>query len=50
MTRGVEARIRDVLAHQYFRVQATTVRDTLDSPLDDLVQACEQYLNGEHGR
>ncbi|MEI6621112.1 MAG: HepT-like ribonuclease domain-containing protein [Actinomycetes bacterium] len=32
--------MRDILAHEYFRVSADVVRQTLDQPLDRLELAC----------
>ena len=44
------AGMRDVLAHQYFSVRASVVRDTLDAPMRDLVHVCQQYLLDTSGR
>lgn len=38
------ARMRDLLAHQYFRIRADVVRATLDRPLAELRRACEELL------
>jgi uncharacterized protein with HEPN domain len=36
--------MRNFLSHEYFRVQAEVVRQTIDEPLDQLRRACEQLL------
>jgi uncharacterized protein with HEPN domain len=38
--------MRNFLSHEYFRVLADVVRQTIDEPLDQLHQACEQLLDG----
>lgn len=36
--------MRDILAHEYFRVSADVVRATMDQPLETLKLACSQQL------
>ncbi len=36
--------MRDILAHQYFRIDASQVHLTIDKPLDDLRTVCEREL------
>jgi uncharacterized protein with HEPN domain len=36
--------MRNFLSHEYFRVLAEVVRRTIDEPLDQLRNACEQIL------
>lgn len=38
------AGMRDILAHEYFRVNSSVVRSTIDSPLADLRTACRNEL------
>ncbi|MEI7619373.1 MAG: HepT-like ribonuclease domain-containing protein [Actinomycetota bacterium] len=38
------ARMRDLLAHVYFRVREATVRSTIDAPLADLRAVCADEL------
>ena len=42
------AKMRDVLAHVYFRVREATVRSTIDEPLAALRAVCETELSGLH--
>lgn len=36
--------MRDILAHQYFRIRSDVVRSTLDAPLRALERACERLI------
>ncbi len=38
------AGMRDILAHEYFRVEGKVVRATIDKPLQDLKKVCELAL------
>lgn len=38
------ARLRDLLAHHYYRVDARIIRRTVDAPLDELRDAVAQLL------
>ncbi|WP_421121841.1 DUF86 domain-containing protein [Aquihabitans daechungensis] len=38
------AGMRDILAHQYFRIRSDVVRSTLDAPLAALRLACEAII------
>jgi uncharacterized protein with HEPN domain len=38
------ARLRDLLAHHYYRVDAQVIRRTVEAPLDQLVAAVEQLI------
>ncbi len=38
------ARLRDLLAHHYYRVDAQIIRRTVETPLADLQQAVAQLL------
>ena len=38
------AGMRDILAHEYFRVEGKVVRATIDRPLQDLKKVCELAL------
>jgi len=38
------AGMRDILAHEYFRVEGKVVRATIDKPLQDLKKVCEIAL------
>ncbi len=37
--------MRDILAHEYFRVDGTVVRATIDQPLQKLKKLCEKVLS-----
>ncbi|MBI3429423.1 MAG: hypothetical protein HY050_05100 [Actinobacteria bacterium] len=37
--------MRDILTHEYFRVNSAIVRATIDSPLANLHTACASELN-----
>jgi uncharacterized protein with HEPN domain len=43
------ARLRDLLAHHYYRVDAQVIRRTVESPMDDLRNAVTQLM-AEHQR
>ena len=36
--------MRNILAHEYFRVEGNVVRATIDKPLQDLKKVCEIAL------
>jgi len=36
--------MRDILAHEYFRVDSTIVRATIDKPLRELKELCEIWI------
>jgi uncharacterized protein with HEPN domain len=36
--------MRNILAHEYFRVEAVVVRATIDEPLAQLKNICEEAL------
>ncbi|EYR62727.1 nucleotidyltransferase [Actinotalea ferrariae CF5-4] len=40
------ARMRDLIAHHYYKLDATIVRATIGGPLDRLRAACEALLAG----
>jgi len=40
------AGMRDVLAHEYFRISAAVVHDAVDEPLSTLVTWCNAYDRG----
>jgi uncharacterized protein with HEPN domain len=43
--------MRNFLSHEYFRVRADLVRQTIDEPLAELRAACERLLDTrEQGR
>jgi uncharacterized protein with HEPN domain len=35
------AKLRDLLAHMYFKVRSEVIRSTIDAPLSDLRRTCE---------
>jgi uncharacterized protein with HEPN domain len=41
-------RLRDLLAHHYYRVDALIIRRTVESPLAELQDAVARLLAGEH--
>jgi uncharacterized protein with HEPN domain len=41
---GQIAGMRDILAHEYFRVEGKVVRATIDKPLQELKLVCERAL------
>ena len=43
------ARLRDILAHQYFRVDSAVVRATLDEPLTLLRNTCIALVEHDRG-
>jgi uncharacterized protein with HEPN domain len=43
-------RLRDLLAHHYYRVDARVIRRTVEAPLSELRGAVAQLLTGEQDR
>lgn len=41
------ARLRDLLAHHYYRVDAQIIRRTVDTPLSEMRDAVARLLSGE---
>ena len=41
---GQIAGMRDILAHEYFRVEGKVVRATIDKPLQELKLVCERAV------
>lgn len=39
------AKMRDFLAHQYFKIDAATVRQAIDQPMSELYEACKRELS-----
>lgn len=44
------ARLRDLLAHHYYRVDALVIRRTVETPLSELRDAVALLLAGEQGQ
>jgi len=44
------ARLRDLLAHHYYRVDAQIIRRTVEAPLRELSEAAAQLLAEEHSQ